>query len=125
MGYHDRHADVMELSVAMWQGGGDVTDEAFIPQHRILYFRKGDGTKVWDRKERLDLLFHSGKGSAKESEKKKDVKTGKKGNAENGANLEPRSKDGDATSDDDEEKVASDDVESEVKDEGGTESLAS
>lgn len=63
VGYHDRHADVMEMPVAMWKGGGDVTDEEFIPQHRILYFRrKTDGVKVWDRKQRTDLLFGSGNG---------------------------------------------------------------
>ncbi|MCJ1464911.1 hypothetical protein MMC07_003526 [Pseudocyphellaria aurata] len=75
VGYHDRHADVMELPVALWKGGGDVTEEEFIPQHRILYFRrKADGVKVWDRKERLDLLFHSGNGIAKESDAKKTAK---------------------------------------------------
>ena len=43
-----------------WKGG-DVTDEEFIPQHRILYFRKAsDGVKVWDRKRRLDEIFKSG-----------------------------------------------------------------
>lgn len=53
------------MPVAMWKGGGDVTDEEFIPQHRILYFRrKGDGVRVWDRKKRVDLLFGTGDGSA-------------------------------------------------------------
>lgn len=87
VGYRDRHADVQEMPVTSWKGG-DVTDEEFIPQHRVLYFRKkeegegesegegegvegeeeekgarGDrGVKVWDRKERKDLLFGSGKG---------------------------------------------------------------
>ena len=39
------------------------TDEEWIPQHRIVYFRrKGDelGRKVWDREKRLDRLFGSG-----------------------------------------------------------------
>lgn len=60
VGYSDRHTDVKELPVTLWKG--DVTDEEFIPQHRILYFRrKLDGVKVWDRAERLDMIFGSGK----------------------------------------------------------------
>ena len=50
----------MEMKVEDWKGG-DVTDEEFIPQHRILYFRRAsDGVRVWDRKRRLDVLFGSG-----------------------------------------------------------------
>lgn len=65
VGYSDRHADVKELPVTLWKG--DVTEDEFIPQHRILYFRRvEDGVKVWDRAERLDLLFGSGKGGASE-----------------------------------------------------------
>lgn len=61
VGYSDRHTAVKELAVTLWKG--DVTDDEFIPQHRILYFRrKVDGVKVWDRAERLDMLFGSGKG---------------------------------------------------------------
>ena len=64
VGYHDRHApEVMEMDVSSWKGGGDFTDEEWIPQHRILYFRrKGDepGRRVWDREKRLDRLFGSG-----------------------------------------------------------------
>ena len=64
VGYHDRHApEVMEMDVSSWKGGGDFTDEEWIPQHRILYFRrKGDepGRKIWDREKRLDRLFGSG-----------------------------------------------------------------
>ncbi|KAK0510171.1 hypothetical protein JMJ35_007565 [Cladonia borealis] len=64
VGYHDRHApEVMEMDVSSWKGGGDFTDEEWIPQHRILYFRrKGDepGRRIWDREKRLDILFGSG-----------------------------------------------------------------
>jgi len=63
VGYHDRHADVMEMDVSEWKGGGDYTDEEWIPQHRIMYFRKKsdqDGRRVWDRASRLDRLFGSG-----------------------------------------------------------------
>ena len=63
VGYHDRHADLMEMDVSAWKGGGDVTDEEWIPQHRIMYFcKKGDGSglRIWDRASRLDRLFGSG-----------------------------------------------------------------
>lgn len=72
VGYHDRHADVMEMPVTAWTGGGDFTEEEWIPQHRILYFRrKGEnGQKVWDRKERIDLLFGSGFGGGSKGEVK-------------------------------------------------------
>lgn len=61
IGYLDRHAsDVLEMPLESWKGG-DVTDEEFIPQHRILWFKRTeDGVKVWDRKERLDVIFGSG-----------------------------------------------------------------
>ena len=50
----------MEMKAEDWKGG-DVTDEEFIPQHRILYFRRAsDGVRVWDRKRRLDVVFGSG-----------------------------------------------------------------
>ena len=52
--------------MAAWKGGGDVTEEEFIPQHRILCFRrKENGVKMWDRKEKVDLLFGSGYGAGK------------------------------------------------------------
>ena len=65
VGYIDRHApEMMEMDVLAWKGGvADVTDEEWIPQHRIMYFRKkGDeeGRRVWDRATRLDRLFGSG-----------------------------------------------------------------
>lgn len=64
VGYLDRHCpDVMEMEVSSWKGGGDFTDEEWIPQHRIMYFRKKSdeaGRKVWDRAARLDRLFDSG-----------------------------------------------------------------
>lgn len=134
VGYHDRHADVMELPVASWRGGGDVTDEEFIPQHRILYFRrKGDGIKVWDRKERLDLLFNSGNGSVKEIKENKDRKTANEVNGESGLQPEPRGKNEDARSDDNdddgsmeyEKEMASGGIESKIKADVGAESLAS
>ncbi|CAF9909275.1 MAG: hypothetical protein HETSPECPRED_008907 [Heterodermia speciosa] len=61
IGYLDRHApDVMEMPLEKWNNG-DVTDEEFIPQHRILWFRRNeDGVKVWDRRERIDMIFAGG-----------------------------------------------------------------
>ena len=58
--YIDRHEGQMEMPLSCWKGS-EVTDEDFIPQHRILWFKRDkDGVKVWDRKERLDLIFGSG-----------------------------------------------------------------
>lgn len=70
VGYHDRHADVMEMPVTSWTAGGDFTEEEWIPQHRILYFRRNgeNGEKVWDRKARFDLLFGSGFGDGSKGE---------------------------------------------------------
>ncbi len=81
VGYHDRHApEVMEMDVSAWKGGGDFTDEEWIPQHRILYFRrKGDepGRSIWDREKRLDRLFGSGRvGGLDEQNKLGDRKGG-------------------------------------------------
>ena len=61
IGYIDRHSpEVMEISLRNWKGG-EVTDEEFIPQHRIVWFKRdADGKKVWDRKQRLDYIFGSG-----------------------------------------------------------------
>lgn len=61
IGYLDRHSpEVMELPLTDWKGG-EITDEEFIPQHRILWFKRNvDGKKVWDRKARYDEVFGSG-----------------------------------------------------------------
>lgn len=59
VGYEDRFAGAMEKGLDTWKS--EQTDEEFIPQHRILYFRKkSDGVVVWDRRSRTDLLFGSG-----------------------------------------------------------------
>ena len=82
IGYHDRHApEVMEMDVSSWKGGGDFTDEEWIPQHRILYFRrKGDepGRRIWDREKRLDRLF--GSGIVDGSDKQIELEDSKRGN---------------------------------------------
>jgi uncharacterized protein (UPF0248 family) len=59
VGYEDRFAGAMEKGLDTWKS--EQTDDEFIPQHRILYFRKkSDGVVVWDRMSRTDLLFGSG-----------------------------------------------------------------
>ncbi|KAI1800252.1 hypothetical protein F4811DRAFT_539846 [Daldinia bambusicola] len=59
VGYEDRFSGAMERSVDSWKS--DTTHEEFIPEHRILYFkRKSDGTVVWNREERRDEIFGSG-----------------------------------------------------------------
>ncbi|KAI5466537.1 hypothetical protein BGZ63DRAFT_409803 [Mariannaea sp. PMI_226] len=59
VGYEDRFKGAQEKEVEEWKG--DQTDEEFIPQHRILYFkRKSDGAIVWERRSRIDDIFGSG-----------------------------------------------------------------
>lgn len=59
IGYQDRFVGIQEKSLDQWKS--DQTDEEFIPQHRIEYFRrKSDGIFVWDKKARVDTIFGSG-----------------------------------------------------------------
>ncbi len=59
IGYEDRFVGPMERALDTWKT--EQTDEEFIPQHRILYFkRKGDGRIVWERSTRKDEIFGSG-----------------------------------------------------------------
>ncbi|KKY34208.1 hypothetical protein UCDDA912_g05855 [Diaporthe ampelina] len=61
VGYEDRFAGAMEKALDTWKS--EQTDEEFIPQHRILYFkRRSDSTVIWNRRMRTDLLFGSGDG---------------------------------------------------------------
>lgn len=61
VGYEDRFAGAMEKALDTWKS--EQTDEEFIPQHRILYFkRRSDNIIVWERRTRTDLLFGSGGG---------------------------------------------------------------
>ncbi|KAH6635510.1 hypothetical protein B0J18DRAFT_418973 [Chaetomium sp. MPI-SDFR-AT-0129] len=56
VGYEDRFLGAQEKDLEGWKT--EQTDEEFIPQHRILYFRrKSDGRVVWDRRTRWDELF--------------------------------------------------------------------
>ncbi|KAI1767304.1 hypothetical protein GGR53DRAFT_527181 [Hypoxylon sp. FL1150] len=61
VGYEDRFSGVIERSVNSWKS--ETTHEEFIPEHRILYFkRKSDGLVVWDKGARRDGVFGSGLG---------------------------------------------------------------
>ncbi|KAF2641389.1 hypothetical protein P280DRAFT_311821 [Massarina eburnea CBS 473.64] len=62
VGYEDRFLGAKETSLGRWKT--EQTDEEFIPQHRILYFKKsGDEEIVWERATRIDKIFGSGVGS--------------------------------------------------------------
>jgi uncharacterized protein (UPF0248 family) len=65
IGYEDRFLGAKETSLEKWKT--EQTDEEFIPQHRILYFRRkfneegdGKGEIVWERATRVDKVFGSG-----------------------------------------------------------------
>ncbi|KAF2851096.1 hypothetical protein T440DRAFT_448913 [Plenodomus tracheiphilus IPT5] len=64
IGYEDRFLGAKETNLDKWKT--EQTDEEFIPQHRILYFKKkggdGRGELVWERMTRLDKVFGSGAG---------------------------------------------------------------
>ena len=66
IGYEDRFLGAKETGLEKWKT--EQTDEEFIPQHRILYFKKkggedGRGEVVWERATRIDKIFGSGLGS--------------------------------------------------------------
>ena len=59
VGYEDRFLGPRERALDAWKT--EQTDEEFIPQHRILYFKRAtDGEVVWERKTRKDVVFGSG-----------------------------------------------------------------
>ncbi|KAK2006600.1 endonuclease/Exonuclease/phosphatase [Colletotrichum eremochloae] len=56
IGYEDRFLGPQEKALSAWKS--EQTHEEFIPQHRILWFkRRSDNVIVWHRSERIDLLF--------------------------------------------------------------------
>lgn len=66
IGYEDRFLGPKEIG--LWKWKTEQTDEEFIPQHRILYFKKrsGDdlqGDVIWERATRVDKVFGSGVGA--------------------------------------------------------------
>jgi len=69
IGYEDRFLGARETSLEKWKT--EQTDEEFIPQHRILYFKKqggddGKGEIMWERMTRIDRIFGSGAGAGVE-----------------------------------------------------------
>lgn len=59
IGYEDRFVGTREKQLEQWRS--EQTDEEFIPQHRILYFkRRSDDVIVWERRLRVDDVFGSG-----------------------------------------------------------------
>lgn len=68
IGYEDRFLGARETGLEKWKT--EQTDDEFIPQHRILYFKKkggddGKGEVVWERVTRIDKVFGSGAGAGK------------------------------------------------------------
>ena len=67
IGYEDRFLGAKETGLEKWKT--EQTDEEFIPQHRILYFKKksedGGAEIVWERATRIDKVFGSGLGTGK------------------------------------------------------------
>lgn len=65
VGYEDRFVGAKETGLERWKT--EQTDEEFIPQHRILYFKKKGGEIVWERRTRVDRIFGSGIGGGEGS----------------------------------------------------------
>ncbi|KAE8451297.1 hypothetical protein EG329_004462 [Mollisiaceae sp. DMI_Dod_QoI] len=77
VGYIDRHLEaVQEKPVIEW--ATDVSDPAFIPEHRIEYFKRfppgGKAVILWDKVARINHIFTHHKGK-KESEAEEETLT--------------------------------------------------
>ncbi|KAF3909976.1 hypothetical protein ABW20_dc0108024 [Dactylellina cionopaga] len=60
IGYEDRFRGVLEIGVDKWKT--EMSDEEFVPMHRVVYFRdRKTGEVVWDREKRVDRIFGSGR----------------------------------------------------------------
>lgn len=58
--YEDRFLGAQEIALSAWES--EVSEEEFIPLHRVLSVkRKQDGLVVWEREGRVDLVFGTGK----------------------------------------------------------------
>ncbi|KIK52687.1 hypothetical protein GYMLUDRAFT_64131 [Collybiopsis luxurians FD-317 M1] len=63
VGYEDRFLGIKESMLRDWVLK-EVENEAFIPQHRIVYFKRvSDGEIIWDKRKKIDLVFGSGVGA--------------------------------------------------------------
>ena len=62
IGYLERFEGIKEMPLDLWLK--ESTEEDFIPQHRIKYFKKTPSEEVvWSRDDRIDKVFGSGLGS--------------------------------------------------------------
>ena len=66
LGYLERFEGIKEMPVRNWIS--ESTEEDWIPQHRIKYFKKmcdgGDQEIVWDRESRVDKIFGTSAGAS-------------------------------------------------------------
>ncbi|KAJ6160380.1 hypothetical protein N7470_003776 [Penicillium chermesinum] len=60
----DRFEGELVVEFNAWKR--ESTHEEFIPQHRVLYIKTTNGDVVWDRRRRIDKIFHSGNSAFKE-----------------------------------------------------------
>jgi uncharacterized protein (UPF0248 family) len=61
IGYLERFEGIKEMPLGLWLK--ESTEEDFIPQHRIKYFKKIPSEEVvWSRDDRIDKIFGSGLG---------------------------------------------------------------
>lgn len=59
VGFEDRFVGAQEKALTQWKT--EQTDEEFIPQHRILYFKQKSTSEImWERRTRIDKIFGSG-----------------------------------------------------------------
>lgn len=65
VGYLDRFGGHKEIRLSQWLN--ESTEEDWIPQHRIRYFKRvssGSGEEVmWHRTQRIDRIFGTGGGA--------------------------------------------------------------
>ncbi|KAJ3192240.1 hypothetical protein HK101_006860 [Irineochytrium annulatum] len=58
VGYMDRFVGMLEVGLEEFaRRKADIDGDEWIPFHRVWYFRDVDGTVVWDRKQKVDLVF--------------------------------------------------------------------
>lgn len=62
VGYLDRFDGLREMPLDSWVP--ESTEEEWIPQHRIKYFKDARGGVVWHRDQRIDEIFGSGSNQA-------------------------------------------------------------
>mmetsp|Transcript_11536 Transcript_11536/g.16038 ORF Transcript_11536/g.16038 Transcript_11536/m.16038 type:complete len:114 (+) Transcript_11536:365-706(+) len=56
IGYEDRFDGLQEIALQKFNSK-EVSVDSFIPWHRVQYFKRNDEI-VWDRKHKIDKIFH-------------------------------------------------------------------